>query len=177
MAIDGRVGGLAQTTTEMYMWRAGYHPKSVNEARYLDATQPGTKNYVGDGVKIISGEATYDTYGNIVSDTRVFAKNDVLATYETYISNLHKGTAWGGSPSPADAYSTTFFKIREVSLTYNLPKKISSRVKAKDISVSAVGQNLFLWAKDFKYSDPDGGSENFSDPSQRYIGFNLKVNF
>ena len=177
MAIDGRVGGLAQTTTEMYMWRAGSHPKSVNEARYLDATQPGTKNYVGDGVKIISGEATYDTYGNIVSDTRVFAKNDVLATYETYISNLHKGTAWGGSPSPADAYSTTFFKIREVSLTYNLPKKISSRVKAKDISVSAVGQNLFLWAKDFKYSDPDGGSENFSDPSQRYIGFNLKVNF
>jgi TonB-linked outer membrane protein, SusC/RagA family len=177
IALDGRVGGLAQTTTEMYMWRAGSHPESVVPERYLDATIPGSKNYIGKGVKVVSGEATYDTYGNITSDTRVYAVNDIPVTYQTYTENYHKGTAWGGSPSPVDAYVTTFLKIRELSLTYDLPSEICNKIRSNNISVSLIGQNVFLWAKQFKYSDPDGGSENFSDPSQRYIGFNMKFLF
>lgn len=177
VSVDGRVGGIAQTTTEMYMWRAGSHPKSVVPERYLDATQPGTKNYVGKGVKVVSGTVAYDTYGNITSDTRVFAENDVAVTYKTYLENLHKGTAWGGSPSPVDAYDATFFKIREMALTFDLPQSIYHKFYAKGASISAIAQNVYLWAKDFKYSDPDGGSENFSDPSQRYVGLNLKINF
>lgn len=177
ISADGRVGGLAQTTTEMYMWIAGSHPNSVVPERYLDATQPGAKNYVGQGVKVISGDVTYDTYGNITSDTRKFAPNDVPVTYKEYISKYHKGTAWGGAASPVDVYSTTFFKIREISLSYFLPQAVCSRLGSKGISVSAIGQNVFMWAKQFKYSDPDGGVENFSDPSIRYLGFNLKFDF
>lgn len=177
ISADGRSGGLTQTTTEMYMWIAGSHPNSVVPERMLDATNPGTANYVGQGVKVVSGSAEYDTYGNITSDTRKYAPNDVPVTYKTYISKLHKGTAWGGAAAPVDVYSTTFFKIRELSLTYYLPESIYSKINAKGISISAIGQNVFLWAKDFKYSDPDGGTENFSDPSLRYLGFNLKVNF
>jgi len=175
--MDGRVGGLAETTTEMYMWRAGSHPNSVVPERFLDANNPGSKNYIGEGVKVVSGEVSFDTYGNIVSDTRTYAPNDVPTTYQTYVNSLHKGTAWGGSPSTLDTYSTTFFKIREISLTYNLSTQITDKFKAKAASISAVGQNLFLWAKQFKYSDPDGGFENFSDPSIRYLGLNLKVVF
>jgi hypothetical protein len=180
VSMDGRVGGLAQTTTEMYMWRSGGHPNSLTEARYLDATSTTaatSKNYIGQGVKVVSGTATYDTYGNITSDNRVFAANDVATTYKSYIETLHKGTAWGGSPSTVDLYSTTFLKIRELSLTYFLPKNISGKIGANNVSVSAVGQNVLLWAKQFKYSDPDGGSENFADPSQRYIGLNVKLGF
>jgi hypothetical protein len=177
ISIDGRVGGLAQTTTEMYMWRAGSHPNSVTPERYLDATIPNSKNYTGPGVKVVSGEAIYDTYGNITSDTRVYAPNDVAVTYESYINDVHSGTAWGGSPSPLEAYTTTFFKVREMSLTYDLPKTLCAKFNSKGVSASAVGQNMFLWAKQFKYSDPDGGYENFSDPSIRYIGFNLKFIF
>ncbi|MDD3542794.1 MAG: SusC/RagA family TonB-linked outer membrane protein [Petrimonas sp.] len=177
ISLDGRVGGIAQTTTEMYMWRAGSHPNSVVPERFLDANDPGSRNYTGEGVKVVSGEATYDTYGNITSDNRTYAPNDVAVTYQTYINNLHRGTAWGGSPSTLDAYSTTFFKLREISLTYNLPASLSSRFKARNASISVVGQNVMLWAKQFKYSDPDGGYENFSDPSIRYLGFNVKVVF
>jgi TonB-linked SusC/RagA family outer membrane protein len=177
VSVDGRVGGIAQTTTEMYMWRSGSHPNSVTPERYLDATNPGSKNYIGAGVKVVSGSATYDTYGNITSDDRVYAPNDVPVTYESYINIIHNGTAWGGSPSPLEAYSTTFLKVREMSLTYDLPKKVCEKFKSQGVAVSAVGQNMFLWAKQFKYSDPDGGYENFSDPSIRYIGFNLKLNF
>ncbi|MDD3728107.1 MAG: SusC/RagA family TonB-linked outer membrane protein [Dysgonamonadaceae bacterium] len=177
ISMDGRVGGLAETTTEMYMWRAGSHPNSVVPERFLDANNPGSKNYIGEGVKVVSGEVSFDTYGNIVSDTRTYAPNDVPTTYQTYVNSLHKGTAWGGSPSTLDTYSTTFFKIREISLTYNLPTQITEKFNANAASISAVGQNLFLWAKQFKYSDPDGGFENFSDPSIRYLGLNLKVVF
>lgn len=177
VSMDGRVGGLAQTTTEMYMWRAGSHPNSVIPERTLDVTQPGTKNYIGSGVKVISGAATYDTYGNITSDTREYAQNDIPVTYKAYLEAYHKGTAWGGAASPVDIYSTTFLKIREISLTYEIPKTLSSIIHSESASVSAVGQNVLLWAKQFKYSDPDGGSENFSDPSLRYLGFNIKVTF
>jgi hypothetical protein len=161
----------------MYMWRAGSHPLSVVPERYLDATVPGSKNYIGQGVKVVSGAATYDTYGNITSDTRVYAPNDEAVTYETYINTLHRGTAWGGAPSTVDLYATTFLKIREMSITYSLPKELCAKFYSKGVSASLVGQNVFLWAKQFKYSDPDGGYENFSDPSLRYIGFNLKVTF
>ncbi len=37
------------------------------------------------------------------------------------VEAMHKGTAWSGAPSPADLYDATFFKIREISLTYSLP--------------------------------------------------------
>ncbi|MFL9845744.1 SusC/RagA family TonB-linked outer membrane protein [Flavobacterium rhizosphaerae] len=176
VSFDGRVGGLAQTTTEMYMWQSGNHPDSVNEARYLDATT-GTANYVGNGVKVVSGTVAYDPYGNITSDTRQYAANDVPVTYQSYVSRIHKGTAWGGAPSTYDTYSTTFIKLRELSLTYNLPQTAVKFIGAQNASVSLIGQNLFLWAKDFKYSDPDGGIDNFSDPSQRFIGGNIKINF
>lgn len=177
VSFDGRVGGLAQSTTQMYMWRAGGHPESVVPERYLDATVANSKNYLGEGVKVVSGTATYDTYGNILTDTRVFAPNDVKVTYKSYVEAIHKGTAWGGAASPLDVLSTTFLKLRELSVSYQFPKSIASKIAANNISLSAVGQNVFMWAREFKYSDPDGGSENFVDPSQRFVGLNLKVEF
>jgi hypothetical protein len=161
------------------MWRVGNHPKSCTPERYLDATNPGTKNYIGKGVKIVSGSVDYDTYGNIIpgTDTREFAPNDIPTTYEAYMGSLHRGTAWGGSASSVDIYSGTFFKLRELSLTYSVPKAICAKFKAEQLSISAIGQNVLFWAKDFKYSDPDGGSENFADPSQRFLGFNIKIGF
>jgi len=177
LSMDGRVGGLAQSTTEMYMWISGNHPESLTHARYKDATNPGTKNYLGDGVKVVSGAITYDANYHVVSDTRVFAPNDIYTTYKSYITALHKGTAWGGNPSPVDLYSTTFLKLREVAFTYTFPSRIANKINSKGIAVSLIGQNLIYWAKQFKYSDIDGGTENFSDPSMRYIGMDIKLNF
>ena len=71
----------------------------------------------------------------------------------------------------------TFFKIRELSLTYDVPSSFASKLRMKSASVGLVAQNLLLWSKDFKYSDPDGGTEDLSDPSSRYLGFNIKVSF
>jgi TonB-linked SusC/RagA family outer membrane protein len=176
LSFDGVAGGLMNTRTESYMWQSGGHPNSITPERALDVATPGSENFLGKGVKVVSGTATYDAYGKITSDSRVYAPNDVYSTYEQYIIDLHSSSAWGGNGSPADTYSKTFFKLREVSLTYNIPVNLLHGI-AKAASVSLIGQNVLLWAKDFKYSDPDGGVEDFADPSVRYLGCNIKVTF
>jgi len=173
LAFDGVSGGLMNTRTESYMWQAGVHPESLTPEREKDVATPNSKNYIGQGVKVTSGTATFDKDGNITSDTRVFAPNDVPSTYKQYILDLHSSSAWGGAGSPADTYSKTFIKLREISLTYNFPQKWPGKY-IKAASASIVGQNVWLKAKNFKYSDPDGGSEDFADPAVRYIGFNIK---
>lgn len=176
ISFDGRIGGMAKTVTEIYMWRTGNHPESVVPERYLDATESGG-HYVGQGVKVVSGTVTYDTYGNITSDTRVFASNDVPVLYQSYLDRIHTNSAWGSPPSPLDVYSTTFIKVREISFTYHLPLPLITKFNAQKASVSIIGQNLFLWAKDFRYSDPDSGVEDLSDPSVRYLGLNFQITF
>lgn len=175
-SFDGVVGGLMNTRTESYMWQSGSHPNSLTPERAADVAEPAVGHFLGQGVKVVSGSVTYDTYGNITSDTRVYAPNDVKTSYKQYIIDLHNSSAWGGNGSPADTYSKTFLKFREISLTYTVPSKYLYNV-AKAASVSFVGQNVLLWAKDFKYSDPDGGTEDFADPSVRYLGFNVKLTF
>ena len=174
VSFDGVNGGLANTRTESYMWQAGVHPNSLSPERALDVATPGSSNYLGQGVKVVSGTATYDVNGNILTDTRVFAPNDIKTTYKQYMIDLHNSSAWGGNGSKADTYSRTFFKLREISLSYNVPSKLLGKV-AKAASISLIGQNVLLKAKQFKYSDPDGGNEDFADPSTRYLGF--KINF
>jgi len=176
LSFDGVVGGLMNSRTESYLWQSGNHPLSVTAERALDVTTPGSKNYLGKGVKVVSGTVTFDAYGNILTDTREFAPNDVYTTYQQYTIDLHNSSAWGSNSTYVDTYEKTYFKLREISLTYDFPKGFFHGF-AQGASVSLVGQNVFLKAKDFKYSDPDGGYEDFSDPSVRYLGFNVKVSF
>jgi hypothetical protein len=195
VSLDGVNGGITNTRTESYMWQAGVHPNSISPERKLDveaaniaaAAGGGTagtaavtaagkslNNYLGQGVAVVSGTVTYDAVGNILTDTRVFGKNTTNTTYKQYMIALHNSSAWGGNGSIADTYSKTFFKLREISLSYDLPAKLIRKV-AKAATISFIGQNVFLKAKDFKYSDPDGGNEDFADPASRYIG--AKINF
>lgn len=173
LAFDGRVGGTAYNQTEQAMWNSGSHPKSDVQARY-DEVVDGKITYVAPGVKILSGSVDYDADGNIVNDTRVFAPNDVPVSYQGFIQAYEP---WSGSAAFQNYRSTTFFKIRELSLTYAVPGSVCSRAHLKGASVSFIGQNLLLWAKEFKYADPDVDKDNLSSPSQRFLGFNVKLDF
>lgn len=173
VSIDGRVGGTAYNMTEQAMWNSGSHPKSDTQWRY-DEVVNGKITYVAPGVKIVSGSVEYDTDGNIVNDTRVFAPNDVAVSYQSFIQTYEP---WCGNAAFQNYRSTTFFKIRELSLTYTLPKKVCSAVKLKGASISFIGQNLLLWAKEFKYADPDINDDDLNSPSQRFLGFNIKADF
>ena len=173
MSFDGRIGGTVYNQTEQAMWNSGSHPDSDTPERYEEVVN-GNINFIANGVKVVSGSVEYDTDGNIISDTRVFAPNDVPVSYQSFIQTYEP---WSGNAASQNYRSTTFFKIRELSLTYNLPKKACDWAHLKGASVSFIGQNLLLWAKEFKYADPDVDEDNLSSPSQRFLGFNVKVDF
>ncbi len=172
-SFDGRVGGTSYNNTESYMWNAGSHIDSDNQYRY-DEVVNGKKTYIAPGVKVVSGTVERDVYGNITSDTRVFAPNDVVVSYETFMK-----TVWADPAKNRGLgyYEHTFFKLRQVSLTYDLPVTLARKMGMQGLSVSFIGQNLFLWTKEFKFSDPDVASDNLNSPSIRYIGGSLKINF
>jgi len=177
LSFDGLVGGLSSSRTESYMWQSGVHPDSVTPERALDVATPGSSNYIGDGVMVTSGTVEFDTDGTILSDTRVFETNTVATTYLRAAKDLHASSAWGGTGTTTDAFSRTYLKLREISLSYQIPSKLLNGWGAKKASISLIGQNVLLWAKDYKYSDPDNSVEDFADPSVRYLGANLKLSF
>lgn len=169
VSIDGRVGGLSRSNTNRTMWQTGAHPESDNQWRY-DEVVNGKKNYVAEGVTVVSGSATYDSYGRITSDTRVFEKNTTPVSYESYIKSY-----WRNGPQLV--FDETFLKLRELSLTYDVPASLSKKVGLSSSSISFVGQNLLLWTKEYKYSDPDKASDDLNSPSIRYVGVNVKLEF
>lgn len=86
--------------------------------------------------------------------------------------------------------SGAFWKLREASITYNVPAKLLAGTKfIKGASISVQGRNLFLWlAKDNLYTDPeysDAGSDSNGiglnglgqTPPSRYFGGTVSFNF
>ena len=82
----------------------------------------------------------------------------------------------------------SFLKLKELTLTYNLPKRLLGNSFIKKASVSFVGRNLAVWSK-VNYVDPEsyttenntsvsGASlENASIPSTRNLGFSINIQF
>lgn len=172
ISFDGRIGGLMYSWTEQAMWNSGAHPGSDNQWRY-DEVVNGKQNYIGNGVKVISGSATYDPYGNVIEDTRVFAPNDVPVSYQNY-TQIYNENPWDHQ-ARQNIKKASFIKLREVALNYTLPNVIAQKILMKNVRVGVIGQNLFMWTKEFKFSDPDRGLENLNTPTSRYVGFNINL--
>lgn len=171
--IDGRVGGLSYNKMVQSLWNTGAHPDSDNQWRY-DEVVNNKINYIGKGVKVVSGTVERDADGKIVNDTRVFAPNDKEVSYQSYTRKYNPNA---GSPVRQNYQLETFLKLRDLSVTYDMPKKYYEKLGLKGLSVSLVGQNLLIWTKEYKFSDPDVGSDDLNSPSIRNIGFNVKFNF
>jgi hypothetical protein len=86
--------------------------------------------------------------------------------------------------------SGNFLKLREVSLSYDVPGSILTKTKfIKGITISAQGRNLLMWlAKDNYYTDPEfsaAGNDNNGiglnsinqSPPSRYYGGTLTFKF
>ncbi len=166
---DGRVGGVLNNYTSYKMWDTGAHPDSDNQWRY-DEVVNKNKSFVGQGVIVKSGAVTFDSFGNITNDTRVFAPNEAKVSYQDYARSYGDGTR-----GITDA---TFFKLREVSLGYNLPSNIAKLLGARSGSISLTGQNVWMWTKAFRFADPDKADDTqLTSPSVRYMGGNITLTF
>jgi len=165
LLIDGRVGGVLVSGTEMNLAFSGI-PEATQSYR--------------EGGWALGG---YDKNGNPVSNT-IAAKD---------FWQIASGKRYGAGEF--FAYDATNFRIREVSIGYDIP--VSSIKVLKGARFSVVGRNLlFLYrgkstldipglGKRSMWMDPDMslGNGNFQGteygtlPSTRTIGFNLRLTF
>lgn len=83
-------------------------------------------------------------------------------------------------------YDASFIKLRNVSVSYNLPESVINRLKViKGASVSVVGRNLFILMSHIPGIDPESnaysgnvqGVEYSSLPPIRHFGFNVNLRF
>lgn len=172
ISLDGRIGGHMFSWTEQAMWHSGAHPDSDNQWRYAEVVE-GKQNYIGQGVKVVSGSVTYDPFGKVLEDTREFAPNDVPTSYQSY-TQAYNENPWDHN-AKQNILDGSFIKLREVALNYTLPSTVAQKILMKNVKVGVVANNLFMWTKDFKYSDPDRNKENLNTPTPRYIGFNVNL--
>jgi TonB-linked SusC/RagA family outer membrane protein len=89
-------------------------------------------------------------------------------------------------PNKAFIYDASYVKLREVSISYNFPKKLLDRTFIKDATLSILGSNLWIISKNLPYADPESGLSSGSRsrgysvgslPTTRDIGFNLTFKF
>lgn len=169
VSFDGRVGGFLNNYSSYKMWDTGSHPDSDNQWRY-DEVVNKNKSFVGQGVVVKSGEVKYDSYGVITSDTRVFGPNETKVSYQDYARSYGDGTR--------GVTNATFLKLREISIGYTIPSSFARRFGARAASVSFTGQNVWMWAKAFRFADPDKADDTqLTSPSVRYVGANLQLTF
>ncbi len=82
----------------------------------------------------------------------------------------------------------SYLKLREVELSYTLPKKYLSKTFIADARLSLYGKNLWYWLpSENKYADPEvngpsltgnaQGIETTQTPSSRSLGVNLHLSF
>lgn len=98
---------------------------------------------------------------------------------------------WGNGGSEIDGSTfidKSYMKLREVTISYNLPRKIYARLPIQRIRIDLIGKNLWLWTpSDQIYIDPEittFGNDTYADfgeygaqPSVRSINVGLSMQF
>ena len=82
-------------------------------------------------------------------------------------------------------YDASFVKLRQITLGYNLPKKIWGNAPIRGLMLSFVARNLAILYKNSDNIDPESsytsgnsqGLDYFGMPATRTLGFNLRATF
>lgn len=163
IAVDYRNGGLIYSRTAEMMYFTGNAPQTTYNDR-----QPFI---VPNSVQLVDGAYIENT-----TPVAGFTKN--LNTYYDQSYN---------SPSNL-LLDKTYFKLRELSLSYSIPQALLNKTFIRTLDVALVGTNLLLWTPASNtFSDPEQttfGNDMAADfgdygatPSTRSIGFNVKLGF
>ncbi len=185
---DGSVGGVIFDDMHRRTMRGGRNLETaqgaLGEARYQDWVnfgKPGyTGSYVGEGVVVSNGaKINYDSQtGRILNPEALqFAPNTTQAFVQDYASRYYGVTE-------ANLMSKTYAKLREVTLSFDLPRALLEKTFVQRASVSLVGRNLLYFYSDVRFRDIDldqyspaqaGGSTGLQSPTVRAFGLNLNV--
>lgn len=126
-----------------------------------------------------------DGDGNKIQNTTRLTQNDLWFSPNPTLGQtfaINTATEW-------NTYDATVYRLREVSISYNVPKSLFKKLPIGSLVVSATGRNLWFLAPNMpRYSnfDPEvnsfgasstQGIELSAAPTTRRYGFNLSVTF
>lgn len=139
------------------------------QANVLQSAWTPTGGYIGKGVVNVGTEENPEWAPNA---TPVNPQD-----YWNYFQNA-------GTPEPF-IYDASFIKLRELSLSYSLDKKLLRKTPLTGVVFSLYGRNLWtIWSSvpnvdpESSYNNGNGqGFEYGSLPSRRSFGFSLKLSF
>jgi len=159
--VDCQFGGHAYSMTNSILSYTGKLKNSL-EGRY--------DGLIGDGY-------CYDAVNNIYTKNKTVTQS-VSMYYNYYYDRNNVET---------NIFSTSFIKLREVSLDYSIPKKIIRKIKfIQGATISLFGRNLAMWTRwpqfDPEIASLDGseitvGFESAQFPMTRSFGGSIKLKF
>ena len=186
---DGSVGGVTTDYMHNKTMRGGRNIETaegaLGDARYQDWLNYGVAGYsgtyVGQGVVISNGaKINYDSKtGQILNAGDLqFAPNTKAVFVQDYVSKFY-------GVQEANLMSKTYGKLREVTLTYDLPRAWLANSFIERVSISAIGRNLIYFYADKRFKDVDldqytnsnSSQTGLQSPTVRSYGLNLNASF
>lgn len=172
---DARIGGILISGPASDMLGRGVTKDT--EDRLGSRILPGV---LGDPNTL---EPILDANGKKIQNTIQLSENDL------WFSPSEGNTFSINSVEEFQAFDATVFRLSEISLGYDLPKKWLQNTFIGSANISLIARNLWYFAPGFpKYSNYDPGSNAFgsgnvqgidreSAPSTRRIGLNARLTF
>lgn len=161
--IDFRFGGQVYSPSIQYGRSAGMYKETLfgrdEQTGGIAYYEDGNGNFVNATTGAPSGSMIYHD-GMILEGKKADGTENttIIESGEYYrLSNY-----WGGYPGSgltgtykSSVFDNDFIRVREISLSYNLPASVSSKIKAKNLTVTGYGRNLFFIHKTIPHLDPE----------------------
>lgn len=117
-----------------------------------------------------------DDDGNPISDG---TPNEEYA----FAHNVYSSLGYVLAPNALHVYDASFVKLRELSLSYSLPKSTLESLPFTGIQLSLVGRNLWIIHKNAPYTDPESGLsagniqgyQSGAYPAVKEVGVNVRI--
>lgn len=189
---DFRFGGYVMPTGINWMISRGLLEESL---KFMDKASGGLSYYVNAAGKGVQTTAAAGPNGEKVFNDGMLmpgvtangdANNNVISQAYYYWNTYN----WGGPQYSYSRYElyvkkNSYIKMREVSLSYTLPARVSGKVGFKRVQLSVFGRNLFYIYRTLKDLDAEqtvAGSRWFqsltnagTNPSTRTFGVMLRA--
>ncbi len=175
--------------------------KGINLNFLIDIQKGGDvfslDQHYGRGTGLYPETAANNDKGNPVRDAvadgggillpGVTATGEPNTTYAR-ADDYNRAFYWGNqarNPNQINVFDGSSVRLRELSISYSLPKAFASKIKATNVALSLVGRNLWIISKNVPYADPESGlgvgtAQGYlsgSYPTVKTYGFKLDVSF
>ena len=170
--IDVRQGGDIFSLDQYYGQASGLYDDSVF---INDLGNPVRNSLANGGGVILPGVINTGT-----STNPVYTTNNIRIDAEQTNAN-----GYLAYPASQFIYDASYVKLREVALSYSLPKKFLNSTFVQGATFSLVGNNLWIIHKNLPMADPESGLaagnvqgyQSSVLPTTRVISFNVRLNF